>query len=286
MTFAEFLKTKEMPRRDKLCVGEGVISLSDACIPLDNICALEIMLPPALPLVFGIIVIVAGILLCFNSFEFFRILGGYALLLGLVFTILMRYFNQKRKYLFRITVNSGIQYIFENKNLEFLRDLLRKIQQAIDDRQIKLYADTVNNYIQNDIKNVEVFIKQMDVEDKSMNISGGNNIFNSGIMGDLKDIVFGDKNTNTNSNVNTNTQTLSDEQWTTLIQFFENRAQNLEPNSEAYNSCVQMGQDAKRKDASALKQRIQSVGKEVFKVILGAGVSSVVKHLLELVITA
>lgn len=285
MTFAEFIKTKEMPKRDKLCVGEGVISLSDACIPLDNICALEIMLPPALPLVFGIIVIVAGIFLCFNSFEFVRRLGGYVLSLGIVLTILMRYFNQNRKYLFRITVNSGIQYIFENKNLEFLRDLLRKIQQAIDDRQIKLYADTVNNYIRNDITNIENYIEKMDVVDESMNISGGNNIFNSGVMKDVGGIVFGNKK-ETHTNVNTNIQTLSDEQWTTLIQFFESRAQNLEPNSEAYNSCVQMSQDAKRKDASALKQRIQSVGKVVFKAILGEGVSSVVKHLLELVIKA
>lgn len=286
MNLIEYLKRKEIPKRRNMCIGEGVISLQDACIPLDNICAIEITLPPKLTVGFGIFCIIAGIFICRIQLERIQSIGIFLVALGIGYILLIRYLNQIRKYCLRITVNSGIQYGFENTDIEFMRDLLRKIQRAIDDRHMKFYADVTYNYVENNIENVEEYFGSLTMEENNVNISGGNNIFNSGIMGDLKDIVFGDKNTNTNSNVNTNIQTLSDEQWTTLIQFFENRAQNLEPNSEAYNSCVQMGQDAKRKDASALKQRIQSVGKEVFKVILGAGVSSVVKHLLELVITA
>lgn len=286
MKLYEFFKAKEEPKHQNLCVGEGVISLQDACIPLDNICAMEITLPPAMPFGLGIFFIIVGILELLIPYSVIRILGVLVLLIGIGYIFLIQYINQKRKYSLKITVNSGLRYGFESPNIEYMRNLLRLIQQAIDDRRIQFFADVTNTYINNDIKNVKEYFTTLIKEEYNVNISGGNNIFNSGIMGDLKDIVFGDKNTNTNSNVNTNIQTLSDEQWTTLIQFFENRAQNLEPNSEAYNSCVQMGQDAKRKDASALKQRIQSVGKEVFKVILGAGVSSVVKHLLELVITA
>lgn len=286
MKLYEFFKAKEEPKHQNLCVGEGVISLQDACIPLDNISAMEITLPPAMPFGLGIFFIIVGILELLIPYSVIRILGVLVLLIGIGYIFLIQYINQKRKYSLKITVNSGLRYGFESPNIEYMRNLLRLIQQAIDDRRIQFFADVTNTYINNDIKNVKEYFTTLIKEEYNVNISGGNNIFNSGIMGDLKDIVFGDKNTNTNSNVNTNIQTLSDEQWTTLIQFFENRAQNLEPNSEAYNSCIQMGQDAKRKDASALKQRIQSVGKEVFKVILGAGVSSVVKHLLELVIKA
>lgn len=294
MNIAELLKIKETPKYKNMCIGNGVIYLQDACIVLDNICAMEILLPPALSPGFGIICVLAGILGCFAPVEAFRSIGIYTIPIGILSIILVIFLSSRRKYCLRIVLNSGFSCGFRNKDIKYMRMLLVDIQKAIGNPQIKFYADIAKKSIES-VDNIYKYIGRLKKEVK-VTIFGGNNIINNGSMGDLNGVTFGDNingQTHTfnddfskqaNETININNQTLTDEQWNVLIQFFAKRMQSLEPETQAYHSCSQMCETAKKKDASALKEEIKSAGKSVMGTILAAGVSTAVQHLLKLIL--
>lgn len=143
---------------------------------------------------------------------------------------------------------------------------------------MKFYANVVQEKITYNIEKVENYFDKLE---NKVNIFGGTNIFNSGKMGDITGNIFGN-----NNDVTHNAQTLSDEQWETLIHFFESRAESLAPGSAARASCQQMCVDAQRKDAPSLKKRIQEAGRETFKIIIGNSLSSIIKSLLEIILKA
>lgn len=279
MKSLEFLKIKETPKYKNMCIGEGVIYLQDACIVLNNICAMEILLPPALSPGFGIICILAGILGCFAPVEAFRSIGIYTIPIGILSIILVIFLSSRRKYCLRIVLNSGLSYGFISRDIKYMRRLLVCIQKAMGNRQIKFFADIAKKNLET-VDNIYKCLGRLEKEEKVTN-----NIFvNEGIIKGGK-ITFGDDNsTQKTETTNINNQTLTDEQWKVLIQFFAKRMQSLEPETQAYHSCSKLCETAKQKDASALKEEMKSAGKSVMGTILSAGVSTAVQHLLKLLL--
>lgn len=280
MNLAEILKIKETPKYQNMCIGEGVIYLQDACIVLDNICAMEILLPPALSPGFGILCIFAGIIGCFAPVEAFRSIGIYTIPIGILSIILVIFLSSRRKYCLRIVLNSGFSCGFRNKDIKYMRMLLVDIQKAIGNPQIKFYADITKKSIEA-VDNIYKYIGRLKKEVKvTYNFYDKVVWNNDAVEGGQTNIFHDDFSTQTNIN----NQTLTDEQWNVLIQFFAKRMQSLEPETQEYQSCSKMYGTAKKKDASALKEEMYSAGKSVLGTILATGVSTAVQHLLKLIL--
>lgn len=132
MKVIDFLKIKETPKYKNMCIGEGVIYLQDAYISLNNICAMEILLPPALSPGFGILCIFAGIIGALGPIDAFRSIGIYTIPVGNLSIIFVIFLSSRRKACLRIILNSGLCYGFISRDIRYLRQLLSREHHSVE----------------------------------------------------------------------------------------------------------------------------------------------------------
>lgn len=112
-------------------IGNGIFVTSDICIPLNAISTIKVKGKKTINLNLVLSMIAIGVLLLL--IPSLRIAGCFIFACGLVTLgclFLLRYLD---KYGLVIQVNSGVSYLFEHEDLEFIRKIADIIRKGLDD---------------------------------------------------------------------------------------------------------------------------------------------------------
>lgn len=254
-------------------IGNGTFITSNICIPLNAISVIKIVGKKETNLNQGFGMIVAGLLLL--AIPMLRIIGTIVLVCGVVVLGCLILGNYLQKNGLVIQVNSGASFLFEHKDIEFIRKIADIIRKGLDDTmQHTTYVDMSNSMI-------------------NSNFNGNPTFQDFGKHNKFKDTVIsgssGDSENRQKRDVNTYNQEsgLSEEEWNRIEKYFHQRAEELGKTNHAYSSCKQMEQYARKKDVEGLSKLMKSVGKTALFSILGKisefGVKEIIQKIIQMV---
>ena len=263
---------------ENFIVGNGTIVTSNICIPLNAISIIKIEDKKKQSLRKAIITIIIGLLLCI--IPLINFIGGVVLLCGIVILIKVTLENSLQKYGLVIQVHSGMSYIFEHHDLNFIRKIADVIRKGLDDTSGVTYISMGNSKIEHNYNGNPSFLSFGD-----NNTFGSGNIFGSGntvgdvVMGDNSSITKKDSHDTIDSN--NSEKIFSTEEWKKMEKYFEIRAEELGETSEAYQTCKRMQQYANKKDAHGLRAFMRKIGKSMLMIVLEKSTEYGIRSLLE-----
>ena len=233
---------------ENFIVGNGTLINKNICIPLQAISAIKIEGKKKLPLMGHIITALVGVAMML--IPILSMIGIAVFLIGLISLIVTIAANYLQKYELVIQVHSGMMYILEHKDLDFIRKIADIVRKGIDDTTGVTY-----------IKVGEEKIIQNFNGDPSFYNFGQNNNFD-------KIQIGGDNNTINDESNNTTSQGLTVDQWKKLEYYFRARAAEIGEANPAYQACKRMETCANQQDEKGLIRLIKMTGKTALPTII------------------
>lgn len=253
----------EVRYRDKdFIVGNGTIITYDTCIPLHAVSAIKIKDKERLPMTWGIVMIVVGILLLVLPLVSF--IGGILIVCGIILIAIRSWINSMQKYALVIQVHAGGLYIFEHADLGFIRKIADIIRQALDDGASITYINMRSTSVKQNFEGGSTFYS-----------FGKNNSFGHVITGNDNTVEGGVRNTiNSNNTTNNTTMIFTADEWNKLESYFRKRGEELGKDHQAYAACKELETYARNKDAKGMRTFLKSVGKGVVTAVLAKATES------------
>lgn len=263
---------------ENFIVGNGTIVTNNICIPLNAISIIKIEDKKKQSLRKAIITMIIGLLLCI--IPVINFIGGIVLLCGIITLIKLIWENSLQKYGLVIQVHSGMSYIFEHHDLNFIRKIADVIRKGLDDTSGVTYISMGNSKIEHNYNGNPSFLSFGD-----NNTFGSGNIFGSGnavgdiVMGANGSIIKKDSHDTIDSN--NSEKIFSTKEWEKMERYFQIRAEELGESNEAYQSCRRMQQYANKKDAQGLRTFMRIIGKSILTIVFGKATEYGIRSLLE-----
>lgn len=253
------LQSEVRYKDENFIVGNGTIVTKNICIPLNAISIIKIEGKNKRPLGKTIITIIIGFIL--TLIPVIGLIGTIAFYYGLIKLVYLIIVNCLKKFGLVIQVHSGTSYVFEHKDIDFIRKIADVIRKGLDDTSSVTYISMGDSKIEHNFHGNPSFF-----------VFGDGNTFGDMVMGGQNNITKQDSHTSYDShdtiNSNNTTNIFSSEEWEKMEQYFQLRAEQLGRSSEAYKPCKRMEQYAKQKDAHRLRQFMKTIGKPMLRVIV------------------
>lgn len=252
-------------------IGNGTFVTSDICIPLNAISTIKVQGKKTINLNLVLSMIAIGVLLLL--IPSLRIAGCFIFACGLVTLgclFLLRYLD---KYGLVIQVNSGVSYLFEHEDLEFIRKIADIIRKGLDDSMKNTtFVDMSNSMIKPNFNGNPSF----------QNFGENNQFDNTMITGSTGEARKDSHDTISNTTVNA----FSEEEWNKMETYFHKRAADLGEGNQAYLPCKKMELCARKKDLQGLWKLMKGIGKTTLVTVLEkmseSGVEAIFRKLISM----
>lgn len=256
-------------------IGGGTLIFENYFIALDSIAVVTLNRVQDISMNTPIIGLVLCIFLLLIPVSIIRIICALLIVyFGLLIYLIWRK-NKNKIYTLQIDLCNGKQYLYSHNDEQFICQIADVIRMCIDDRggtyTIVSNENRIENYIDQSVKgNNNQYIG------KAKNIATGNGMVND----------FGKKNEindNVMSNVHGNMENvrldnvLNENEWTMLEQFLSDRQLKV-ISADNKESCKNVLNDVRKKDAKGLKRRLQQIGKRAIVDIFFKGASETMQE--------
>ena len=261
----------EVRYKDKdFIVGNGTIMTYDTCIPLHAVSVIKVRDKIKKPIANQIIILILGGIIQFVPLLSF--IGLILVLYGVLSLAIRLWENYMQKYALVIQVHAGGVYIFEHKDVGFLRKIADIIRQALDDSASVTYIDMRRTSVKQNFKGGSSFYS-----------FGENNSFGPVITG--TDTTYNEGSHDTIISGNTSI-TITVDEWDKLERYFKTRGEELGRDHQAYPACKELEKYARKRDAKGMCEFLKSVGKGVLTAVLAKATESGLAEVFRKVATA
>ncbi len=242
---------------DNFVVSNGILQCQNYFIPLDSISIVEMTRIQISP-IFPITILVLGMFLSlFNIYlynEYF-IKMPFAIqmfIFGFLLTVAVTFINTKLPYMLTIRLNNNIFCTYTNSNKKFIQDIMKKMQECINNRKGEYKFMLNQGTIQyNDSHSIQI----ENVSNSPIEIYNEN----------AKKEIGGNEIKNVCNSQSSKSLTLQD--WMTLEKFFIMRQKEFSVNDRNYKICSNLLTYSKEREIGKFRKYLGVIGKEAIRTL-------------------
>lgn len=243
--------TKDM-RGMNYYIGKGILQWDNVCIQIRNIVVISKYREAKKSLAVMIAMIVCGFFFMMIPLDFFRVLGAYAILIGVLFIVLTLHNNKKRMFRITIKMTSGDRFTIEDKREEFIEQIMLVLKNSMMDDG-KSYFIALNSGIIQCSDNGGI---------NSVGDENWHTVFNAGASKETSREKTSDEKAQKNDGTQIEVADMTVEDWEQIKKFTERVIMEETQNKKLVDNLMQLRTFIIKRDETEVEKKLRAMEKE------------------------